>query len=128
MKRLLAAGSGDIFQICHVVRGVERGKLHNAEFTLVEWYRLGFSLEQLMAEVQRWCWRCLGRPRPCEFADVMRTRSVANCNSIPSMRPRRRCSGAAQALGLEPRVRRTATNSWISRWRPGLGPNSGAMR
>jgi lysyl-tRNA synthetase class 2 len=51
MKRLLAAGSGDIFQICHVVRGFERGRLHNAEFTLIEWYRIGFSLDHLMTEV-----------------------------------------------------------------------------
>jgi lysyl-tRNA synthetase class 2 len=51
MKRLLAAGSGDIYQICHVVRDFERGRLHNAEFTLIEWYRLGFTLDDLMSEV-----------------------------------------------------------------------------
>jgi elongation factor P--(R)-beta-lysine ligase len=51
MKRLLAAGSGDIYQICHVVRGFERGRLHNAEFTLIEWYRTGFTLDDLMSEV-----------------------------------------------------------------------------
>jgi elongation factor P--(R)-beta-lysine ligase len=51
MKRLLAAGSGDIYQICHVVRGLERGRQHNAEFTLIEWYRIGFPLDRLMSEV-----------------------------------------------------------------------------
>ncbi len=52
MKRLLAAGSGDIYQICHVMRGEERGRLHNAEFTLIEWYRLGASIDALMDEVE----------------------------------------------------------------------------
>jgi elongation factor P--(R)-beta-lysine ligase len=52
MKRLLAAGSGDIFQICRVVRGFERSRLHNPEFTLIEWYRVGFTLERLMSEVE----------------------------------------------------------------------------
>jgi lysyl-tRNA synthetase class 2 len=52
MKRLLAAGSGDIYQICHVVRGLECSPLHNPEFTLIEWYRAGFTLEALMDEVE----------------------------------------------------------------------------
>jgi elongation factor P--(R)-beta-lysine ligase len=52
MKRLLAAGCGDIFQVCHVVRSLEQGRLHNPEFTLIEWYRLNFSLAELMDEVE----------------------------------------------------------------------------
>lgn len=51
MKRLLAAGSGDIYQICHAFRREERSPLHLAEFTLVEWYRTGFDHHRLMDEV-----------------------------------------------------------------------------
>ncbi len=62
MKRLLAAGTGDIYQICHVVRALERGRLHNAEFTLIEWYRLGCSLDALMSEVEALVRELLGAP------------------------------------------------------------------
>jgi len=63
MKRLLAAGMGDLYQLCRVFRDGERGRTHNVEFTLLEWYRLGVDHHALMDEVAEFLRALLGASR-----------------------------------------------------------------
>lgn len=53
MKRLLAAGTGSIYQICHAFRDEEKGALHHPEFSLLEWYSVGYDYQALMIQLQQ---------------------------------------------------------------------------
>jgi lysyl-tRNA synthetase class 2 len=72
MKRLLAAGSGPIFQISKAFRQGEIGRHHNPEFTLIEWYRPGFDHHALMDETDELLTLVLNKPKAerKSYADI----------------------------------------------------------
>jgi lysyl-tRNA synthetase class 2 len=118
MKRLLAAGSGDIYQICHVVRGLECGRLHNPEFTLIEWYRTGFTLASLMDEVEALVRTLLGAASAARASERLSYREafLRELALDPFSASEEALARAAQPLGfrrapLPPRADRGATSS-----------------
>ncbi len=71
MKRLLAAGFPDIYSICRVFRDGEAGRRHQPEFTMVEWYRIGYSLSDMMADTCRLISTALDAPRLADNMEVL---------------------------------------------------------
>ncbi|MFW2405347.1 MAG: EF-P lysine aminoacylase EpmA [Gammaproteobacteria bacterium] len=113
MKRLLAAGSPDIFQICRVFRDGEHGRRHRPEFTMVEWYRRGIAFTEMIDET-------------CEFITEL---FAASANvTLPATANRFRYDEAlSAATGLDP------ANADVTELRrrseelvPGLAESTGA--
>jgi lysyl-tRNA synthetase class 2 len=129
MKRLLAAGSGDIYQITHVFRGEERGRLHNAEFTLIEWYRCGQSMSQLMQEVAQLARVLLapGAPLPVESLSYAQAfERVLGCEPLTADEAALRALATRERL--DPQLAGRCSRDELLDWLMGsaVGPRLGA--
>jgi elongation factor P--(R)-beta-lysine ligase len=100
MKRLLAAGAPSIYRLGPVFRADEHGRLHNPEFTMIEWYRIGFDLSQLIGEVTALVERLAG-PAPTEIV-TYRALIARRFGVDPLAAPRDALVRAAVALDAPP--------------------------
>jgi lysyl-tRNA synthetase class 2 len=99
MKRLLAAGSGPVYQVCKAFRNQgESGRYHNPEFSLLEWYRPAYDHHQLMDEVEELLKKLLG----CESAERLSYAEVFQryINIDPHQRSIEALKEATICLGL----------------------------
>ena len=89
MKRLLAAGARAIYQLSHVFRAGERGPRHNPEFTMLEWYRVGDTHIEQMAETEALVaelFTLCGRPLPLPFGRITYQHAFERCLGIDPLR------------------------------------------
>ncbi|MGH8198183.1 MAG: EF-P lysine aminoacylase EpmA [Steroidobacteraceae bacterium] len=104
MKRLLAAGLGDCYQVCPVFRDGENGRLHNPEFTMIEWYRLDFGVAEIQRDVDRLIrvacgeLRAFGPSRSVTYREAIAGACGIDCRQAVTAEIR----AALAARGIEP--------------------------
>ncbi len=115
MKCLLAAGYPDIFSICRVFRDGERGPRHLPEFTLLEWYRLGFRLADIITDTTALIARCLDRQELSNNVDIVDYsfifQKVAGVNVFDAS-----CDELADAAAADSNLKRSVgqdRNAWL---------------
>jgi len=89
MKRLLAAGCRDIFQICPCFRKNERGRRHLEEFAMLEWYRSGADYRHLMLDCEdllQYLIEALPEPHSSRSADKSRAAMARSLLRVPAAR------------------------------------------
>ncbi len=114
MKRLLAAGYPDIYQVCPVYRGGEQGRHHLAEFTMLEWYRRGFRLDAIIDDAV--CLtgllledRRLAEPLIIDYVEAME--AALSLNALAAS-----AATLADALGADDSLRQTVgddRDAWL---------------
>ena len=109
MKQLLAAGSGDIYQIGPVFRGGEAGRFHLPEFNMLEWYRRDFDHRQLMDDVEALL-DSLGLNRPIarvSYAELWARHIGGDPHAITTARLAEVAAGTSARLSPEDREDRS---------------------
>jgi len=114
MKRLLAAGSGPIYQICKVFRNDEVGRLHNPEFSLLEWYRPGFDHHDLMGEMEALLCTVLGVPPAEQLSyEAVFQRHLALNPHHASKQALQDCARAHSIMLSESVIDSLTTDDWL---------------
>ncbi len=103
MKRLLAAGAGDIYTLCRVFRDGEAGRWHEPEFTMLEWYRVGWGELALADEVVDLLGRLLAQHGPAPAAERLTYRvAIERALGVNPEAPAEDLAAALRGVGVAP--------------------------